>query len=130
MTKITSAEVAQIMLGKKLTYPQILEEGARMFPEREIKMGSLHPCIRSFVLSPHVDIQRFNGRKVSYLLTRVDEKFLRVSASRSRAKKKEAVLGRRPEFEPKELQCCELAMKFNQLLMPVRQRYQSSISAG
>jgi hypothetical protein len=126
MTKLTSAELAQIMLRKKMTYPQILEEGAKLFPDREITMDSLHPSIRAFVLSPHVDIQRFNGRKVSYLLTRVDEKFLRVSATRSRAKKKEAVLGRRPEFDPKELQCCELTSKFNQLLMPVRQRYLSN----
>ncbi|NMP26878.1 hypothetical protein GW590_08375 [Rahnella sp. SAP-1] len=122
MTKLTSAQLVKVMLGKRMNYMQIVEEAAAQFPDCEINIASIQTSVRSMILSPHVDIERFNGRKVSYELKRVDEKFLRISATRSRMPKNGSGL-KRVGFDPKELECCELATRFNQLLMPVRQRY-------
>ncbi|WP_208951698.1 hypothetical protein [Rahnella sp. ChDrAdgB13] len=136
MTKITAAEIIDIMLGKTLTYAELRKLFAEKYPDRDLPARELSPKLQSVVnslmRSPYADIARTPGRENKYHLVHVSPEFYRVGGAKKPKKKMDTGSSQRmpkvrPQMSPEDAQCCHMASLFNQLLMPVRQRFTGGI---
>lgn len=130
MTKITAAEIIEIMLGKTLTYAELRKLFAEKYPDRDLPGVELSPKLRSVVYSlmrsPFAEIEQILGRENKYHLKNISPDFYKMGNVKRAGKisKDDSNKQRiRPSMPPEDVECCRMANLFNQLLMPVRQRF-------
>lgn len=130
MTKIKTSEVVEIMLGKTLTYRELRTLFVARHPDQDMPGVELAPKLRSIVYSlmrsPHADIEQIIARENQYHLKEISPDFYKGGNAKRAAKistKQSDKLRIRPAMPPEDAECCRMAAIFNQLLMPVRQRF-------
>lgn len=134
MIKIKTYEVVELMLGKTLTYRELRALFVEKHPEQDMPGVELAPKLRSIVYSlmrsPHADIEQFIARENLYHLKEISPDFYKGGNAKRAGKistKQSDKQRIRPAMSPEDAECCRLAAIFNQLLIPVRAKYQTQL---